>query len=286
MQYKKIYEFLVWDNCNNNCKFCWQREAPRIFSHNKREFILNEVLAFIDSDVFEFGSHILICGGEIFDKPIDFEILDKFFCRILGYMIEGKVDLLYINTNLIYKDLTGVNTLLNRIKLLGLFDRLKFTTSYDIAGRFKNESDRELMLSNLKILTGVYKQLKTVTNIILTKQACESVLSGEFRPDEFMNKYRCWINFIPYIVLDRELMPTRNQVFKTLIKIDDVCPGYLEKYVPNMSITQEKCLYMYKNNKFQFCSSAIGDCGHSVNFKRYSDSDTCFCCDILELFNG
>ena len=23
---KPIYEFILWDNCSNNCKFCWQKQ--------------------------------------------------------------------------------------------------------------------------------------------------------------------------------------------------------------------------------------------------------------------
>ena len=49
----------------------------------KNENILNN----IKSDNFTKGSHILICGGEIFDKPNDFEILDEFFCKIFHKML-------------------------------------------------------------------------------------------------------------------------------------------------------------------------------------------------------
>lgn len=286
MQYKKIFEFLVWDNCNNNCKFCWQREKPRLFDSKKREMILREVLAFIRSDRFVPDSHILICGGEIFDKPENFDALDTFFCDILKFMMDGTIDLLYINTNLLYKDLTGVIRLLDRVKQLKLFDRLKFTTSYDIEGRFKSEEARKLMTSNLKLLTGIYKDLKVVTNTILTKQACEAVVSGDFIPSKFMEEHKCWINFIPYIVLDKNLAPERGLVFQALQIIDQDCPGYLDKYIPNMEISQEKLLYTYRDNDFQYCSCEMAECGHSVNFKRYSAEGTCFCCDLKEIFNG
>ena len=108
MNCKPVYEFLLWDNCNNHCKFCWQRENPRLFNKSQREIILNNVIKFINSNKFKKDSHILIVGGEIFDNPSDFELLDTFFCQILEFMINGTIDLLYINTNLIYKDLTGI----------------------------------------------------------------------------------------------------------------------------------------------------------------------------------
>ena len=97
---KRIYEFLLWDNCNNNCQFCWQRENPRIYNKMERGMVLRQVLEFIKSDRFEKGSHILVCGGEIFDKPSDFNDLDVFFSTIVHYMKSDIIELFYIN---IYK---------------------------------------------------------------------------------------------------------------------------------------------------------------------------------------
>ena len=39
---KPIYEFLVWDNCSNNCQFCHQRNNPRNFDLLARSHILYE----------------------------------------------------------------------------------------------------------------------------------------------------------------------------------------------------------------------------------------------------
>jgi hypothetical protein len=284
---KPIYEFLVWDNCNNNCRFCFQREKPRLFNHTDRKMILDKTIEFIKSDKFIKGSHILICGGEIFDKPKDFEALDDFFCKILGFMVDGTIDLLYINTNLIYKDLYGVDRLLQRINTLNLFDRLRFTTSYDPEGRFKTESDEQLMLSNLRLFTGIYPNLKVVTNTILTKKVCNDIINDNYNIRDWMEKYKCYVNLIPYIVLDKELMPSRNELFKALNIIENQAEGYLRRWIDNLDLKQEKWLYMYKNNDWQFCSCEWDkNCGHSVNFKRYSDSGHCFVCDLKELFDA
>ena len=159
--YKKVYEFLVWDNCNNNCSFCFQRKNPRIFNKSQRKIILDEVINFLNGDKFIKGSHVLICGGEIFDKPSDFNMLNSFFQKIIDFMKQDIIDLLYINTNLIYKDLTGIFTVLDLIREEHLFDRLKFTTSYDLKGRFKSKSTENLMLNNLKLIKNI---LHSVSN--------------------------------------------------------------------------------------------------------------------------
>lgn len=283
MSIKPVFEFLLWDNCNNNCQFCFQRENPRLFNKCKREIILNKVLSFINSDKFIKGSHVLIVGGEIFDKPSDFEILDSFFCQILKYMIDGTIDLLYINTNLIYKDLGGVDSLLKRIKTLNLFDRLRFTTSYDLQGRFRTEEDRNLMLSNLKLLTGIYTDLHVVTNTILTKQTCENILNGSFNPKEFCDNYNCDINLIPYIVYIKELSASRGQIFNALLKTNEIIPGYFKRYTDNLALSQDKLLYKFNGKELEFVSCGNLECGHSENFNMYSDDKTCFVCDLIKI---
>jgi hypothetical protein len=130
-----------------------------------------------------------------------------------------------------------------------------------------------------------YPQCNIVVNTILTNTTCEKILDGSFNPKKFCEDNKCDINLIPYIVLDSELTAPRNAIFKALKRVDLDLPGYLARYVPNMTITQEKWLYMYKDNEFQFCSCAMSDCGHSVNFKRYSEKSTCFCCDLLDVFS-
>lgn len=283
---KKIYEFLLWDNCNNNCQFCWQREQPRLYNHKQRVNILYDVIDFINSDRFEKGSHILVCGGEIFDKPADFAALQEFFVLIVRYMKTNIIELLYINTNLIYKNTDGINILLGLLDDAGLLDRLRFTTSYDIQGRFKSAKDRSIMLSNLENITTRYPNIHTVVNTILTKPTCEAILNGSFNVKEFMEHNNCWVNLLPYIVLDNTLTADRKLIFETLRYVDKQCPGYLEKYVPNMAIKQKKWLYMYKDNKFQFCSCELSpECGHSVNFKKYCKEGTCFCCDLECIFS-
>ena len=123
MEIKPIYEFLVWDNCNNNCKFCFQRENPRLFNQEGRKMVLDQTIKFIDSDTFKKGSHILICGGEIFDNPKDINILYDFFSQIIDRMNNGIIDLLYLNTNLIYENIAPLFNVLDNANLSGFVSR-------------------------------------------------------------------------------------------------------------------------------------------------------------------
>ena len=62
-----------------------------------------------------------------------------------------EIELLYLNTNLLYEDLELLEGFLENIKQNNLFERLRFTTSYDIEGRF-NKNSELLFYKNLKYL--------------------------------------------------------------------------------------------------------------------------------------
>lgn len=287
MSCKPVYEFLLWDNCNNNCKFCFQRKNGNILTSNNKRMALNKVLDFLNSDEYIHGSHILLVGGEIFDES-NFSIIDdyiKFIEIIVDKMNSNIIDLLYINTNLLYENMSILNKLLSFIDYDNLWDRLKFTTSYDLEGRFSTKEKETLFLTNLKCVKNTYPKCNIVVNTILTKQTCEKILNNEFNPKDFCDEYNCDINLIPYIVYTKELSATREQIFKTLLKTNEIMIGYLKRYTNNLSLSQDKLLYKFNGKELEFVSCSNLECGHSENFKLYSDNDSCFICDLTELSN-
>lgn len=281
---KPIFEFLMWENCRNKCSFCFQQEKNQLTDIQKTESML-AVKRFIKyDDRFIKGSHVLLVGGELFDSPSIFTPLANFLSFIVDKMNDGTIDLLYVNTNLIYKNMDCLYSLLDLIDQHRLFDRLKFTTSYDLAGRFASPKTKFLMLSNLDALSTKYPDIKIVVNSMLSKQMCEAILSGEYKLDSFMKMHHCDVNLIPYIVYDKELAPTRELVFKALMVADKQCPGYLKRYIANFDLPQAKELYQYRDGRLNYVTCPNNACGHSENFVRYSDKGTCFICDLKRLF--
>ena len=310
---KKIYEFLLWNNCSNNCTFCHQRAHERkiddkILTPKEQIESLLVCREFLQSDQFEDGNHILLVGGEIFDVT-NFEVkivLRDVLVSILDWMEKGKIDLFYINTNLLYKDTNILTEFLDRVKQRNLFDRLKFTTSYDMVGRFTSQEREQLFYKNLKFLTDIYKDIKIVVNTVFTKEACKRIQNDQFGANylleylqtqekktcsikDWMDYFRVQINIIPYIKLPYDLapeMPTKKEVFDTLLYVNNIIPGYLQDYSHNIALKQEKLLFEYNklDKEFRYCSSELSDCGHSVNFKlSFADSENCFPCEIEKL---
>lgn len=312
---KTIYEFLLWNNCGNNCKFCHQRAHERkiddkILTPEQQVESLNKCKEFLESNKFEDGNHILLVGGEIFDVcNLYVKIaLQNLLKQIIKWMQIGKIDLFYINTNLLYQDINLLNNFLNQIDANEFWNRLKFTTSYDIVGRFNSKDRERLFYRNLKYITDTYSKIHIVVNTVLTNAACERICNDTFGADylleylkeqnrtkftiqDWMDYFRVEINTIPYIKLDCDIapeMPTKGIVFDTLLHIDKLIPGYLKSYADNIALTQIKNLYEYSKaeKSYKYCSSKLADCGHSENFRlSFADSEDCFPCAIQKLAN-
>ena len=286
-----IYEFLLWDNCTNNCKFCFQRKSPRLFSIDFQKQILNNVLSFINSDKFQAGSHILLVGGEIFDDS-NRKFIIEFFDKICKMMTRNTIELCYLNTNLLYEDLNLLFLVLDVFKQNSLLDRLKFTTSYDLVGRFSTNSKEQLFISNLRTITSNYN-VKVVTNMILSNELCRKIIDQTFSLSRFQQENNTELNLIPYIILDEALATDKNNIMQALTTLKKKDYMIFKSFLFNINIKQPRKMFYFKDckdvidNKLTACECKLLECGHSENFKRYTvDKKSCFVCDINEVFNA
>lgn len=282
MNIKPIYEFLLWNNCNNNCKFCFQRSVKDRSTYQQQQLALQKTIDFIKSSNFIQGSHILLVGGELFDDKNRL-FLNTFFQQIAEFVNTDIVDLVYLNTNLIY-DRNCLKLLLDCVSLIPT-NKLKFTTSYDLYGRFYEDKENQF-LENLEVLSKDYR-LNIVVNTILTDPCCTRILNGSFNPLEFAANFNVDINLIPYIVKDNSISAPKQKILGTLAHVGATNEDYLIKYIRNLDLNQRKLLYLYNNSieDFCFCSCGISECGHSENFKKCYPEKTCFICDLKEIFN-
>lgn len=287
---KPVYEFILWDNCRNNCSFCHLKKNKQLTIEEKIKS-LNSVLSFLDSDEYVCGSHILLIGGELFDSPQINSQLNSFFDLVVQKMKNNEIELLYINTNLLYKNVDSLHYFLNLITENGLSERLRFTTSFDVKGRFANERLYNLFRKNLEVIKIKYPQVNIIANVILTKALCDYItkFTTEY-PDVMFHEWEervvgCHAMFIPYIVYDETLTPTKEELLRTLVTLKSI--GYnVIPFINNMDIPQERKLYKFDGDKLNYCSANILKCGHSENFKLWSKSKhECFVCMVKELFD-
>lgn len=283
-----INEFILWNNCNNDCKFCWQRkEKQQTVAHKLESLMLVKETV---SDLFD--THVLYVGGETLAETnqVIIKSLNDLYDLTFDKMKRNEIDQLYINTNILYDINTQLVPILNKAREFDLIRRIHFTTSGDNYGRFRNDgtnSSDELFYDNLYEIRHKYPDLPIYVNIILTDDFCNDVLDNSFDISTYEGRHQVMVNTIPYIKFGAVIgAPTREKVFNTLIKLNEQMPGYLLKYCDNFLLNQKIILHKYDsdNGVLDDVSSDKSLCGHSENFKRcYSDSDECFVCDCKQL---
>ena len=290
-------EFIVWHNCTNQCDFCWQckkQDKTAFLNHIEmiaairatEEKILNEV---------NDGDDVLLVGGEIlnsYNELSDYE-LHRLLNLCVSLIKKDRIRYLYINTNLIYKDCKNLTYLLDLFN--GIEDKLKFTTSYDVYGRFNHSLDKEespalkIWFNNMLYIKNNYPKINVVVNVIITKQLVEKVKTGDWVTD--WNKFQSalgikYINFIPYIPVedDRSMDVTFKDIVKVLAAEEKRKPGYINKYIDDFDLNQDKILYEYHKDKdYIECTAKYSDCHHNENFKKVLGNE-CYICKLKEIF--
>lgn len=296
MSPEPIYEFLLWNTCKNNCKFCHQKankaRFPGKFPDDEGKYkSIKLVERYIKNGNCIDGSNILLMGGELFDTKLS-EKTEYAFLQlidtIVNRMYNQQTFLFYMNSNLIYEDLDLLYKVLERFNLniigRNLSSRIIFTTSYDIGYRYRIETDKWLVEQNLKKLSNDFPHVNKVANFILTDKGCDFLLNHPNFYKEFRDEYHCLLNPIPYIILDPAMAASRKTVQNTLLGIEYENPGFIEQYVHNMCIEQERILLEYNGTELINASSKNAECGHNENFRRvYKNDNRCFVCDCLKL---
>lgn len=292
-----IYEFLLWNNCNNNCKFCHQKARKERFpgkfpSDEGKGKSIDAVIQFIVDAKIEPKANILLMGGELFDTKLSKETRRKFHALtdlILSEMVNGDITNLYLNTNLLYEN---TNMLFNTLDLFvdyNLSSRIMFTTSCDIEYRFASQYSKNLMLRNLRTVSEKYPNINRVANCILTDVACEYLLRDPYFLQTFEEGYGTRLNLIPYITLKDSQAPTRDAVHALLLKLNYTYPGFLKTYAEAQNVKQKKILWEFDGEKLASATSGDAPCGHGENFmltyKGCKDKKKrrCFICDCLTL---
>lgn len=291
---KPIFEFILWNNCNNNCSFCFLKTSSTYYEHilNNEQKIksIERVKEFLKSKEYQKGSHILLVGGELFDDSMTNEVEQSFITlikQVNEMMINDEIEFLYINTNLMYENLNHIkNSLLNVLDQT-MLSRVKFTTSYDEKGRYNSEYYRKLFLNNLQIINTEYKSkgLQICVNSILTDDLCTKILNETYKRTEFCKKYNVFVNFLPYIPYDKKLDVSREKLLKTLLKIYKDEPDFFKFYIDNFLLDQKRFVYEYMKTEdnLHYCTADIDKCGHYKSFKRFQDNEYCFLCDLQKL---
>lgn len=291
---KPIFEFVLWNNCNNNCSFCFLKTSStyneHILTDEQKINSIQKVKEFLKGPDYQVGSHILLVGGELFDDSMSSNVEEAFrllIKQVNQMMLNDEIEFLYINTNLMYENLNHIRDSLLNVLDEPMLARVKFTTSYDEKGRYATDYNRELFLKNLQIINNEYKSkgLQICVNSILTDDLCTKILDGTYKRQAFCAKYDVFVNLLPYIPYDKSLDVDREKLLKALMRVYKDEPAFFRYYVDNFLLDQKRFVYEYMKteNRLHYCTADIDKCGHYKSFKRFQNDDYCFLCDLKKL---
>ena len=305
-----MVQYSIWSNCCNNCDFCLRKERIP-YSREKQLLTLRRTrknLDFVDwKDKFSDGISLL--GGELYYIE-DKELQDEFML-LIDDIIE-KVLKVSPNPNVKYSTVT--NGIYNPEFLYRVIDRIvdkvgiqavDLNFSYDMKYRYKNEERRKLVLKNINNFHQRYNY-KVGVQMILTQYVIDMWKRGEFDVNKFIDENipgntLCFLYPHP---IETGLNLTdfnfkRRDLFDFLKYLKEA--NYFV-YVSFMLSTMNSCSYKYtglKNRtsldfteepKFTDGKEILTECGHSILYRCYTDSDKCLLCDLMafdeEVFNG
>jgi len=297
------FNFGIWPNCNNNCKFClrmnrevWDKQRLIREIHNIRENI-----NYIDwKDKFADGISML--GGEIYFMT-DIDIQNEYML-----LVDDIIDkILLVSPSPRCKYSTVTNGMYDPSFLFRVIDRIKERTgdmrfvdvnfSYDIKYRYPNEEKRLLALNNIKAFRDRYNY-RVGVQMILAQHVIESIKNGKFDFKQFINKDLEGCNFCflyPHPIhsgftLD-DFFFKREDFLNFCVYLKDEFP---QIYANMYSSTNASAVYKYTGMRDKNKSTSqqpvlsdgkeeITECGHSKLYRCYADSDECMLCDLLVL---
>lgn len=199
-KHKRLVQFELTKQCPNGCKFCYN--WPDSVSNNEDKVkVLLDAHAFINSDEMKDYDGVALIGGELFDGQFNTYTERLLFTEmfpVILYALRDKDSELRISSGLMFDDPTFMVNTLNGENMSSIqnFGTIRMCTSYDTMGRFSTPKQLENWERNMKLLHDKYPAIKLHTEILVTEDFLQKVLSGEFNITEFKNKYHTDVDFL------------------------------------------------------------------------------------------
>ena len=303
-----MLQFGVWPNCTNNCDFCL-RMNRKPYTKDEQIFWLNAIKENIKHvdwlNDFPFGVSLL--GGELFyikDEKVQTAFLDL-VKTIIQYVLTSKTPHARFSTvtNGLY-DPSFLYRVVDYIKDEVGIERVDVNFSFDLKYRYKDERAKQRVLSNILAFRDRYNY-KVGVQMILTQYVIDLWKKGEFDIPSFLANTipGCQLAFLyPHPIHTGKHLPDfqfkRSDFlsFISYMKQADYNTYYLFvnstknsgtfKYtglIDRVDKDMEKL--KVKQAVLSDGKEIIADCGHSVLYRCYADSDKCVLCD-LQLMDG
>lgn len=297
----RMVQYGLWPSCNNSCAFCLRKNREVWNKQQMLEAIdmTSKNIDYVDWEN-EFSDGISILGGEIYfitDKELQdayMQLIDKIIDKIL-----------LVSKSEHCKYSTVTNGMYNPSFLYRVIDRIQERTgsmqfvdvnfSYDPKYRYPSEEKRLLALQNARDFAERYNYRPGIQTI-LTQYIIEDILYNGYDFNKFLNEDIKGCNFCflyPHPISTGKKLDDfffkREDFIKFCVYIKST---FSEIWYNMYRSTHNSGIYKYTGliDKTYECikqqpvlsdgKEELTECGHSVLYRCYSDSDQCMLCDL------
>ena len=310
----KQLQFEVWQECNSGCDFCYLKSIERI--EKSKEFKLSrlaKIRAIINDDsIYKEYDTLSLIGGEFFQGQINDPEVNKSWYELIDLIVEkqkaGFVKQVWLMCSLLIGKQPDLYLTIDK---LYHNSELWVVTSYDTKGRFKGRM-LETWAGHMHKIHELYPLVHMNTTCILTQDLITRYLNGEFTFAQLSETYHTSIYLKPCAVQsnstvekiramkadcsDPSFFPSRESFrqflykvkmiegqafFDTLFDVHRRADTLLHLGLDGH--TEESDTRVKDQLKQAEDRSNVGDCGHSLYYRIYSDSDACCLCDKLAI---
>ena len=274
----KILQYLLWTNCNNACKFCIRGDKSDAYS--KTEDMLVSIQKaksnILSQDWSSYKGGISIIGGELYyveDRKLQLALLDLMHTATDVILKKNDSTCIVLITNLIYDD-SFLKEVLHQFEKEGVLNQVHLHTSFDLKYRYKDNADKQLMLSNLEDLSKEFSTLNLTTQTILTQYFINAVNDGSFNISEFEEKYNTRFTLLVPLYSNlsctlSDFFPKRRDFINFLIKLYDENPITFRKFIDSARYAFSSKDFIDTQNDQEcrpsnsvFVTSDMMKCGH------------------------
>ena len=299
-------QYGIWPNCCNACDFCLNLREEFYSKEKQIQMIRNvkENIKLIDWKG-KFYHGISLLGGELYfitDEEIQNEFL-SLIDTIIDYIIipVNKSECKYSTvTNGLY-DPAFLFRVLDKFAEKDLLNSVDLNFSYDLKYRFKTEQRKELCESTIIATVNRYPKLDVYVQMITTQHLINEYNKNPniFKDLEKKFGIKCLNLLFPHKhntgkVLE-DFYLKRNSFLEFLYKLADTDIERVMRFVSSIrnvdtnayvglyrreQVEKDNINVMQQPMKEDVKMQINPNCGHSVMYQCYEDSDKCLFCDI------
>ena len=283
---KTSIQFEIWEECNNQCKFCFLGSGNRYSSDDVKLNSLTRVMNKIsDESLYDTYNIVSYIGGDFFQGQLKNEQVHKLFMDIMdktAYFVDiGKLIEVWINATLTIGDQADLYETLNKFK-----DKSKIwiCTSYDTIGRYHTDKMFENWDYHMKNLKKIYPEININVSTIVTGDLIDKYLDDQFSFLKFQDEYDCTMFLktpgtptpatFPQTIKNKKyfnenilnnFFPTRSKFLKFLAKYKQEVPEYIYDKLYNINYRADDLYKNTINNKNEYVHL------HRVKNKKMAD---------------